>query len=38
VNALLGDAAVRFIGDAINIDVWRALSTSDGHEIVDANY
>jgi prepilin-type N-terminal cleavage/methylation domain-containing protein/prepilin-type processing-associated H-X9-DG protein len=37
VNVLLGDGSVRFIKDSIALSVWRALSTRNGGEIVDAS-
>jgi prepilin-type N-terminal cleavage/methylation domain-containing protein len=33
VQVCLGDASVRFISDSINIDTWRALSTTQGGEV-----
>jgi hypothetical protein len=35
VNAVAGDGAVRFISDSIRQDVWRALGTRNGREIVE---
>jgi len=35
VNVVMADSSVKFIGDNINIDLWRALSTTQGNEIVD---
>jgi len=37
VNVLLGDGSVRFIKDSISLSLWRALSTRNGGEIVDAS-
>jgi prepilin-type N-terminal cleavage/methylation domain-containing protein/prepilin-type processing-associated H-X9-DG protein len=37
VNALLGDGSVKFFKDSINVAVWRALSTSQGGEVIDAS-
>jgi prepilin-type processing-associated H-X9-DG protein len=37
LNAAMCDGSVRFIKDAININTWRALSTSRGGETVDLN-
>ena len=33
--ALFGDGAVRFIGNSIDVTVWRALSTRAGGETID---
>ena len=35
VNGLMGDGAVRFVSDSINIQVWRGLGTRNGGELVD---
>ncbi|MDR2170408.1 MAG: DUF1559 domain-containing protein [Planctomycetaceae bacterium] len=32
VNSAIGDGSVRFINDTINIDVWRAIGTTQGDE------
>ena len=37
VNALLADGSVRFFKDAVNLQVWRALATSAGGEVVSAD-
>ena len=37
VNVLLGDGSVKFIRDSISITTWRALSTTQGGEIVSAD-
>jgi prepilin-type N-terminal cleavage/methylation domain-containing protein len=37
VNAMLGDASVRFIKNSISLQVWRALSTMQGGEIVSSD-
>jgi prepilin-type N-terminal cleavage/methylation domain-containing protein len=37
VNVLLGDGGVRFVGDPIALNVWKALSTRAGRDVVD-NY
>ena len=37
VNAVLCDGSVRFIKDSISIQTWRALSTSQGGEIISAD-
>ena len=37
VNMLLGDGSVRFVKDTINIDVWRALGTIRGGEVISAD-
>lgn len=34
VNVAMADGSVRFVSDSINLSVWRALSTRNGHEIV----
>jgi prepilin-type processing-associated H-X9-DG protein len=34
VNASLCDGSVRFFGDEIDLNVWRALSTSQGSESI----
>ena len=34
VNASLCDGSVRFIPNSININTWRALSTSQGDEVI----
>jgi hypothetical protein len=34
VHTALADGAVRFISDAIDLDLWRSLGTEDGGEIV----
>jgi hypothetical protein len=34
VQALIGDGSVRFVRDSININTWRALSTSRGGETI----
>ena len=35
VNALMGDGSVRFVLDSIDTNVWRALGTRNGGELVD---
>jgi len=37
VHAALCDGSVRFFTDSINLTVWRALSTADGREVLDAS-
>ena len=37
VNALFGDGSVHFIKDAINGNVWRALGSVNGVEIISAD-
>ena len=36
VNVAMADGSVRFVKDSIAIQVWRALSTTRGNEVVDA--
>ena len=35
INAVFGDGSVRFLSEVIAIDIFAALVTSDGHEILD---
>jgi prepilin-type N-terminal cleavage/methylation domain-containing protein len=35
VNAAMGDGSVRFIPNAVNLQVWRAVGTRNGNEVVD---
>lgn len=35
VNATLGDGSVRFISDRVELDVWRALGTCAGGEVIE---
>jgi prepilin-type N-terminal cleavage/methylation domain-containing protein/prepilin-type processing-associated H-X9-DG protein len=37
VNALLGDGSVRFFKDTINVQIWRALSTSKAGEVISSD-
>jgi prepilin-type processing-associated H-X9-DG protein len=37
VNALLGDGSVRFFKNSISVNTWRALSTPNGGEVLDAS-
>jgi len=37
VNALMGDGSVKFIKNTISVPTWRALSTSQGGEIISAD-
>ena len=37
VNLLLGDGSVRFIKDSIDRQVWRALGTIAGGEVLSAD-
>jgi prepilin-type N-terminal cleavage/methylation domain-containing protein len=37
VNAAMGDASVRFVKNSINIQLWRALSTTRGGEVISSD-
>ena len=37
VNVLMGDGSVRFVGDKIDLDTWRALGTRAGQETVSSS-
>lgn len=37
VNLALGDGAVRFVADSIDVGVWRSLASINGEEIVSGN-
>jgi prepilin-type N-terminal cleavage/methylation domain-containing protein/prepilin-type processing-associated H-X9-DG protein len=37
VNALMGDGSVKFVKDTINVQTWRALSTTQGGEVISAD-
>jgi prepilin-type processing-associated H-X9-DG protein len=37
VNLLLGDGSVRFLKDTIALNIWRALSTRNGSEVVSGS-
>jgi len=37
VNALFADGSVKFVKDSINITTWRALSTTQGSEVISAD-
>ena len=37
VNAAMGDASVRFIKNSINLRTWRAMSTTQGDEVISAD-
>ncbi len=37
VNLLMGDGSVRFLKDTVNVDVWRALGTIQGGEVISAD-
>ena len=37
VNALMSDGSVKFMKDSININTWRALSTTAGNEVVSSD-
>ncbi|MBI1322813.1 DUF1559 domain-containing protein [bacterium] len=37
VNLLMGDGSVRFLKDSVNVDVWRALGTIRGGEVISAD-
>ena len=34
VNVAFGDGAVRFVGNGIDLRVWRGLASRDGHEVI----
>lgn len=36
VHVVMGDGSVKFIGDSIDLNTWRALSTSQGNEVVSS--
>jgi prepilin-type processing-associated H-X9-DG protein len=38
VNVAFGDGSVRFVGQEIDLKVWRALGTMNGREIVPNNF
>jgi|SRR4051794_6919396 prepilin-type N-terminal cleavage/methylation domain-containing protein/prepilin-type processing-associated H-X9-DG protein len=38
VNVAMCDGSGRFVADSIDLSVWRALSTSHGHEIISGDY
>ncbi len=37
VNAVFADGSVRFIKDSINLPTWRALSTTQGNEVISSD-
>jgi prepilin-type processing-associated H-X9-DG protein len=37
VNVLFGDGSVRFVKDTVDVQVWRALGTRNGREVVSAD-
>jgi len=37
VNTLMGDGSVKFVKNSINLNVWRALGSSQGSEVVSAD-
>jgi prepilin-type N-terminal cleavage/methylation domain-containing protein len=37
LNAVLSDGSVRFFKDSISVATWRALSTTQGGEVIDSN-
>jgi len=37
VNLLLSDGSVRFVSDAVNADVWKALGSIAGGEAINAS-
>jgi prepilin-type processing-associated H-X9-DG protein len=37
VNVLMCDGSVRFVGDRVGLDIWRAIGTRNGKELVDNN-
>ena len=36
VNSSMGDGSVRFFSDIIDVQVWRALCSSRGGEVIDS--
>jgi prepilin-type processing-associated H-X9-DG protein len=38
VNVSMTDGSVRFVGNSIAVDVWRALGTRAGSEVISATY
>ena len=38
VNVVMADGAVRFVGDSIHLDVWRALGTMNGAEVIGGDF
>ncbi|WP_406698522.1 DUF1559 domain-containing protein [Singulisphaera sp. Ch08] len=37
VNAVFGDGSARFVKDSVNLNVWRALSTPNGGEVISSD-
>jgi prepilin-type processing-associated H-X9-DG protein len=37
VNVLMCDGAVRFIGDNVELEIWRAIGTRNGQESISSN-
>jgi prepilin-type processing-associated H-X9-DG protein len=37
VNVLLCDGAVRFVGDGVDLGIWRAIGTRNGQEVIANN-
>jgi prepilin-type processing-associated H-X9-DG protein len=35
VNLLMGDGAVRFVGDGVEEEIWRAIASRNGSETID---
>ena len=38
VNVAFSDGAVKFINDTVDLAIWQALGTRDGHEVIQPDY